>query len=131
MKSYPEHAIPDFNKRTQHELWKLPEGKSTNHEQETITVTLVRRGDSFVWVRNDGRWVSPAFSSLEAAAYFPGKIPFLTDEEWKWFNPLSHICKCPQCGSEEIGPVHHEGSFAVPECNFMRCLDCSHQWGHS
>jgi DNA-directed RNA polymerase subunit M/transcription elongation factor TFIIS len=37
---------------------------------------------------------------------------------------------CPKCGSIEIGKRHHDGTFSVPECDFMHCDDCDHQWGH-
>lgn len=48
------------------------------------TVTLLRNGDSYRWQRSDGQWVSPTFSTREAAEYVVGKIPFITDAEWKF-----------------------------------------------
>ena len=37
---------------------------------------------------------------------------------------------CPDCGSDEISPRHHEATFAVPECDYSQCDECDHQWGH-
>ena len=37
---------------------------------------------------------------------------------------------CPKCNSPNIGRFHHEGTFAIPECNYKRCEDCEHQWDH-
>ena len=56
--------------------------------QTTHTITLLRLGDSYRWQRKDGEWVSPTFSTPEAAYYAAGKIPFITDAEWKEFHPL-------------------------------------------
>lgn len=52
------------------------------------TITLMRCNDSYRWQRNDGQWVSPVFATAEAAHYMAGKIPFLTDDEWKEHYPL-------------------------------------------
>lgn len=37
---------------------------------------------------------------------------------------------CPKCGSEEVSEQHHEGTFAVPECDYKQCDECGHQWDH-
>lgn len=39
--------------------------------------------------------------------------------------------ECPECGSDDIDRVHHEGSFAIPECWYFLCHECDHQWDHS
>ncbi len=49
-------------------------------------IKLYTKASSYQWFREDGVGepvpVSPLFSTQEAALYMPGKIPFLTDEEW-------------------------------------------------
>lgn len=59
-------------------------------EIETVKyrIALVPFKDGWCWLRNDSKRVSPVFSTAEAAYYFAGKIPFLSDDEWKTHNPL-------------------------------------------
>lgn len=52
------------------------------------TITLMKYDSSYRWQRSDGQWVSPIFTSPEAAKYMAGKIPFLTDDEWKEHYPI-------------------------------------------
>lgn len=40
------------------------------------------------------------------------------------------VASCPECGSLNVDSHHHSGSWAVPECCYMECEDCDHQWGH-
>lgn len=40
------------------------------------------------WKREDGAIVSPTFNTQEAAVYFSGRMPMLTDAEWKERHPL-------------------------------------------
>jgi len=64
--------------------------------QTTHTIKLIRIGDCYRWQRDDGEWVSPTFSTPEAAYYAVRKLPFITDSEWKELYPLpsdkSEIC---------------------------------------
>lgn len=39
--------------------------------------------------------------------------------------------RCPKCRSRDVERAHHQGTFAVPECDFIRCNDCEHQWNHT
>lgn len=62
----------------------------------------------------------------------------MSDEETSTRNGqevgLPHVVllalKCPQCGSEEVLELHHDGTFASPECDYYECDDCGEQWGH-
>lgn len=56
--------------------------------QTAHTITLIRVGDSYRWQRGDGEWISPVFSTPEAAYYASGRIPFITDAEWRELHPL-------------------------------------------
>lgn len=38
--------------------------------------------------------------------------------------------QCPGCGSFDINKRHHQPTFAVPECHYMECDECKHQWDH-
>lgn len=54
-----------------------------------FTITLKRKyNNTYRWQRNDGQWVSPIFTTAEAAHYMAGRVPFLTDDEWKEHYPL-------------------------------------------
>lgn len=39
--------------------------------------------------------------------------------------------RCPLCQGSNVEKVHYHGSGAIPECDFLECNDCEHQWGHS
>lgn len=52
-------------------------------------------GVEYRWRREDGKWVSPTYSTAEAAQWChstanPHRIPFLTDDEWKAYHPFPH-----------------------------------------
>lgn len=51
-----------------------------NVTQHKIALTAVTGG--FVWVREDGEHCSPVFTTRQAAAEMPGKLPFMTNAEW-------------------------------------------------
>jgi DNA-directed RNA polymerase subunit M/transcription elongation factor TFIIS len=36
---------------------------------------------------------------------------------------------CPECGSDDVSPLHHEGNFAIPETYYKHCNECGHSWG--
>ncbi len=48
-------------------------------------------------------------------------------------NP--HDSPCPKCGSFEIGLHHHDYDVttpgSLPDCSYLECHDCHHQWNHS
>ncbi len=52
------------------------------------------------------------------------------DTEWKDSEAFKFGIECPLCHSKNFGHGHHAGSFAVPECDYLSCYDCGHQWGH-
>lgn len=56
--------------------------------QTEWTITLQQKGSLYRWIRSDGECVSPIFSTAQAAHYFAGKIPFLTDDEWEEYYTL-------------------------------------------
>lgn len=37
---------------------------------------------------------------------------------------------CPKCGSHETGQYHHKED-SVPECTYLQCDKCFHQWQHN
>ena len=37
---------------------------------------------------------------------------------------------CPKCGSEDITEAHREGDLFAPECDYLVCMACEHEWGH-
>jgi len=41
------------------------------------------------WQRDDGKIVSPIFTSQEACRHYGNKMPLITDEEWAELYPLS------------------------------------------
>jgi len=41
------------------------------------------------WQRDDGKIVSPIFTSQEACRHYGNKMPLITDEEWAVHYPLS------------------------------------------
>jgi hypothetical protein len=42
----------------------------------------MQKKNKYRWLRDDGEWVSPIFTTLQAAQTMPESLPFLTDEEW-------------------------------------------------
>lgn len=56
----------------------------SGYQERHITLKF-RRLDGrteYQWIRDDEEPVSPIFTSLNAAQYFAGRIPFLTQAEW-------------------------------------------------
>jgi hypothetical protein len=45
-------------------------------------IKLVKHAGGFRWRRSDGQWVSPKFSTIQAALAMAGKVMFLSDKEW-------------------------------------------------
>ena len=39
--------------------------------------------------------------------------------------------RCPACGSDDIDKLHHQPTFALPECEFLYCNECEHEWDHT
>ena len=37
---------------------------------------------------------------------------------------------CPQCQKGDVIRRHAPPTFALPECDFWECEECSYQWGH-
>ena len=37
---------------------------------------------------------------------------------------------CPLCGSSDVQRMHHQGDTLAPECDYLECGSCEHQWGH-
>lgn len=54
--------------------------KEWNATQYKICLFAVPGG--FVWAREDGERCSPVFTTRQAAAEMPGKLPFMTHAEW-------------------------------------------------
>ena len=49
-------------------------------------------------------------------------------------DPLDSIAawsRCPTCGSDDIDELHHAATFALPECDFLYCNECQHEWRHT
>lgn len=68
------------------------------------TITLlhinIEVGHLYRWQRDEDKaWVSPPFNTMEAALYMAGKMPFLTDDDWKKLHPVpDHLKpKVPTC----------------------------------
>jgi hypothetical protein len=38
--------------------------------------------------------------------------------------------RCPKCDCRDVDRIHHEATFAIPECTFWMCSECDEQWGH-
>jgi hypothetical protein len=59
--------------------------------EHRITMVAKKDGDNttMCWQRNDGKIVSPIFTSQEACCYYGNKMPLITDEEWAVHYPLS------------------------------------------
>ena len=62
--------------------------KNRLNYKPSVKVELLRNGDQYRWQREDGEWVSPVFFTIEAAYYMAGRLPFLTDEQWKKLHPM-------------------------------------------
>ena len=39
--------------------------------------------------------------------------------------------ECPKCESGNTSREKFSGSGAIPECTYLLCADCNHQWDHS
>jgi DNA-directed RNA polymerase subunit M/transcription elongation factor TFIIS len=37
---------------------------------------------------------------------------------------------CPECGSDDVSPLHYQGDYAVPETDYKHCNECGHSWGY-
>lgn len=64
-----------------------PAGKKDRIKIELLHA-VVEGVDFWRWQREDGAWVSPAFSTMEAAYYMAGRMPFLDDAQWKAMHPV-------------------------------------------
>jgi DNA-directed RNA polymerase subunit M/transcription elongation factor TFIIS len=40
------------------------------------------------------------------------------------------IIICPECGSDDVSPLHYQGDYAVPETDYKHCNECGHSWGY-
>lgn len=67
--------------------------------QTELTITIKHRktdeGMEYRWWRSDGQWVSPIYTTAEAAQWChspanPKRLPFLSDDEWREFHPFPH-----------------------------------------
>lgn len=36
---------------------------------------------------------------------------------------------CPKCNGQDVERIHHQASFAIPECYYWLCENCEHMWG--
>ena len=43
---------------------------------------------------------------------------------------MAEPVRCPACDSCEVDKIHHEATFALPECWYFTCLECDKQWDH-
>lgn len=39
--------------------------------------------------------------------------------------------ECPKCESGNTSREKSNGTGAIPECRFLRCGDCKHEWDHT
>jgi hypothetical protein len=70
-----------------------------------------------------------ALGEDEAAQYYGLLSDIAFDYKWaKIEEPVA--VHCPKCGSDDITEVHREGDLLAPECDYLFCMACEHQWGH-
>ena len=46
------------------------------------------------------------------------------------FYSEDELIICPECGSDDVSPLHYQGDYAVPETNYNHCNECGHSWGY-
>jgi hypothetical protein len=66
----------------------LQPSSNPEHVKITLLHATVDGVEVWRWQREDGQWVSPPCSTLEFAYYLAGRMPFLTDAQWKELHPL-------------------------------------------
>lgn len=47
------------------------------------TITLHKKDGQYVWIRDDGEYVSPILASEKQAREYAKRMPLITVEEWK------------------------------------------------
>ena len=38
---------------------------------------------------------------------------------------------CPKCQSDDTDWMHLQPTFYLPECDYLYCNECEHQWGQT
>ena len=87
-----------------------------------ITETMLKHGGGFVAALAKAYRLADDTNGPKLKAAFPDY----------WQKYAERTVRCPECGKTTIMHRHHDGdTCGLPECDFLECEDCQHQWGHN